>query len=701
MDKNNHFIYGAQYYRNPTPDRTQWALDLANMKALGLRDVKFWVQWRANHIAPQTFDFSDIDELMDLAWDNDLRVTLNVIFDVAPVWLLKAYPDAVQVTADGQKVAQSAPGHRQLGGFPGPCYNHAESLQYRRQFMSEVVKRYKDHPALYMWDVWNEPEQCGTNRYVNEKPQRVTCYCDSCRRAFISWLKNKYKTIAELNRVWGRVYANFDDVELPNAVWTLKDFVDFKLFHGEVMTNEANMRLEIVKSLDKEHPAYLHVVPNTSAIFNAVSGVNDFDMAKNCDVFAATNFAPPIWSLLTTSAGRGKRCYNVECHIGSGSIKMHQRSIAYSDLVNDFAPQIGAGIRGFMFWQYRPEVLGHESPAWGMTKLDGSMGSVGLAAKQFGDRVKTIEEDLQELYIPKCEIALWKGFENEIFQYASQITFAKFSKAIANYVQTVYKNNYNVRIVDDNAILNNDLAGIKLLIMPECYCISKKLFEAVDRFVSDGGMLLCEAHFGGFDTDNGRHSYYMPGCGARERWGITEVETTSSYHLKLGNQGGKIDMKGVSDDVKKALEAYGASGNKFYPAFMEDGSLLTMCERVAFLEGGEVLARVDGKPIIVKKQYGKGSIVYCGSNIGEGAEMGISQFEEFLWKVIKESGAEPNMGIDVRGVHLDVVSDRLVAVNNMSDQSFTMPGNYKSVFYSDAGNAVSAGSADILCKISD
>ena len=194
MDKCNHFIYGAQYYRNPTPDRSQWASDLANMRKLGLRDVKFWVQWRANHIYENEFDFSDIDELMDLALKNDLRVTLNVIFDVAPVWLLQKYPESVQIMANGQKVVQGAPGHRQLGGFPGTCYNHAESLAYRKHFMAAVVERYKDHPAMYMWDVWNEPEQCGSHRYVNDKPEEITCYCDSCRREFILWLKNKYET---------------------------------------------------------------------------------------------------------------------------------------------------------------------------------------------------------------------------------------------------------------------------------------------------------------------------------------------------------------------------------------------------------------------------------------------------------------------------------------------------------------------------
>ena len=698
MDKSNHFIYGTQYYRNPTPDRSQWESDLKNIKELGLKDVKFWVQWRANHIAPDKFDFSDIDELMDLALKNDLRVTLNVIFDVAPIWLLKMYPDAVQVMANGQKVIQSAVGHRQLGGFPGTCYNHKESYEYRKLFLKKVVERYKDHPAMYMWDIWNEPEQCGTHRVVNDKPEEVTCYCDSCRREFILWLEKKYENIKELNRVWGKVYNSFDDIELPNSVLTFKDFMDFKLFHSIVMTNEANMRIETVKEIDSEHPVYLHIVPNTSTIFNAVTGVNDFEMAKNCDVFASTNFAPAIWSTLTTSAGRGKRCYNVECHIGSGLIKMHQKSITYNDLVRDFVPQIGSGIRGFMFWQYRPEVLGQEAPAWGMTKLDGSVGTVGNAAKRFGERVKIIEDRLQDLPVSNAQIAVWKGFENELFQYASQISLEKFGNSITNYVHTVYNNNYNVRVVDDSAVINDELDGVKLLIMPECYCVSRKLFEAVNRFVEQGGTLLCEAHFGGFDTDNGRHSYVMPGCGARERWGINEVETTSSLHLDFENNDGTIDIKGASDDVKKAIEAYGVSGGLYYPAFFENGKKITMCDRVAFLEGGETLAYTLSKPIIVQKEIGKGKVIYCGSNIGEGACSDSDSFEEFLCSVIEDSGIAPNMNVKAKNIHIDVIGEDLISVNNMSESEFALPKEYKGLFFEENDNVVLPKNAEIFLK---
>jgi len=75
-------------------------------------------------------------------------------------------------------------------------------------------------------------------------------------------------------------------------------------------------------------------------------------------------------------------------------------------MANDFVPQIGMGIRGFLFWQYRPETLGLESPAWGVTQLDGSVGSIGRAAKTFISKLDCIKDELMKIGAPKAEIAI-------------------------------------------------------------------------------------------------------------------------------------------------------------------------------------------------------------------------------------------------------------------------------------------------------
>ena len=72
-------------------------------------------------------------------------------------------------------------------------------------------------------------------------------------------------------KVWGRVYRDFDDIEMPQEPSVFSDFIDFRSFHLDKMAEEAGWRIDTVKKLDSEHPVYLHVVPNTSSIFNAIT----------------------------------------------------------------------------------------------------------------------------------------------------------------------------------------------------------------------------------------------------------------------------------------------------------------------------------------------------------------------------------------------------------------------------------------------
>lgn len=682
--KQYDFVFGAQYYRAPTPARESWESDLKNFKENGFNSIKFWVQWGWTHRGENEFYFDDTDRLMDLAAQNGLKVTLNVIFDVAPRWFMRKYPESKIVLSNGTIVEPFAAGHRQIGGFPGTCYNHQAARDARMLFLQKTVERYKDHPAMDMWDVWNEPEQCGPYRYP--KTEELPCYCDSCLNGFLDAMRQKHKTLDKLNDLWGRCYNDWDDVELPRERLAYSDFIDFREFQLDTMTNEANMRIDCVRKYDKKHPVYLHVVPNTSSIFNALTGVDDFALAKECDVFASTNFAGPIWSVLTTSAGKGKVCYNVECHIGNGTTQMHQKQITLSDMVNDLVPQIGMGLRGFMFWQYRPETLGYESPAWGVTKPDGSIGSVGIAAKQFIKALSPITDEIMQCPAPKAEIAIWKGRKNELLSFCINNSLGSFAQSIEAYVNAAYYNNYNCCIVDDERI-KTDLDGIKLLILPSCYEADEELVSAVDKFVQDGGTLLCEAHFGGYNADTGRHSYSMPGVGADKLWNIREAYTTAAYHLKTPETGSAPDSSAFNDDVKKAIAAYGLNGGKYFTFETTLGYPLVGAERFACLEadGAKVIGKFGDEPCLVQQKRGKGYIYYCGTNLGEAACVGRESFEKFIVELANSAGVKKPAFDAPRGVHIDKLSDNIIVVNNTTENTATiqLDSAYSGLFFDE------------------
>ena len=71
------FPYGAQYYRTPNPPPSEWAKDFATMEASGFTVVKNWVIWSWHHLGPDTFEWSVLDELMDLGQRHSVTTLIN------------------------------------------------------------------------------------------------------------------------------------------------------------------------------------------------------------------------------------------------------------------------------------------------------------------------------------------------------------------------------------------------------------------------------------------------------------------------------------------------------------------------------------------------------------------------------------------------------------------------------------------------
>jgi beta-galactosidase len=651
------FLFGSQYYRAPTPEPGCWEEDFAHMRDLGFNAVKFFVQWRWSHRAPDRFCFDDLDALMDLAGRHGLGVTLNTLTDMSPLWLFEEYPDAKQINASGEVIEPYTVSHRSIGGHPGPCYNHPGALAERQRFLAEVVDHFRDHPALAMWDMWNEPEQSFQARVPDLRT--VTCYCPHCREGFVRWLQAKYGELDRVNAVWGRCYETWEQVEMPRTGGAITDFVDWREFHLDVMTAEAQGRLDLARERDPNHPVYLHVVPNVMTCFSSVTGVDDFALARHCDLFAASMNPSPASMAQVVSAGQGRVCYNVESHVNFGSIGMHQRILGLPDLLADWLPQIGQGVKGFMFWQFRSEVLGAESPAWGVVKLDGGERPITRTVRAFWAAVKPHAEALRQAFPAPPEIGVWKSRKNEVFHFAVNGSLASLVESVEGYINALYWGSYPCRIISDDMLAGGDLGGLRFLIMPSCYYVTEAEAQAVDAWVRSGGTLLCEAHLAGYNGTRGRHSRVLPGCGLAEAWGIREADSTSSYHLRLAET--EAFQGSMPDDVRKALQEAGTAGGRFFPIRLADGSYVWGANRYAILEGEDVaaLGSFDGvDACIASKRLGEGRLIYCGTNLGEGACRDARYLERFLVKELTAASVSPTMAAssEVSGtVHVDLL----------------------------------------------
>ncbi len=661
----NFVPFGAQYYRAPTPRPECWKKDLQNINKAGFNAIKIWAQWRWNNPKENEYYFSDLDQLMDLAYQNGLYVIINVIFDAAPAWFYIKYPESIMLTADGRRVGPQTTGYRQIGGAPGPCYHNKEGIHYRKLFLDELVKHFNTHPALYIWDLWNEPElTCGIFREPNQED--MVCYCSDSVDAFAIWLKQKYFTIEELNKCWNRNYSDWGEIEAPKNSHVFNDMIDWRTFFAHTLINELKLRVETVKKRDSVHAVMVHTVPYFNMI-NACS--DDYGLAKLCDVFGNSVGSHPYAAAYSTSCAPGKMVINSELHALSGSTYDFPKVPSFEEMKKHIFIPLARGIKGFLFWQYRPETLGIESPAWGLTTINGEKTDWLEYCIKINNVIKEHEEDIIKAQPLPARIAIVNGSKNQLFDWCVSQSTDKYYHSVYGTFIAMYNNNYNVDIISTEQIDESVIDNYQVIYYPFPYYIEHSIANKLRQWVEQGGTLISEAFFGAVKDSDGLYSECIPGYGFDEVFGVKQgsVATISSSAIDNNSQptGKEYIENSVLIELVKDLH-YISSGEcvKGY-FFIEE----------LIPDNAEVLARFsNGKAAITSSQYGKGKGIMIGSLIGYQNEKKYSQENgRMICSLIAIAGVSPYIEVDKQDIRLDLLAtgknSYILIINNTGKET--------------------------------
>jgi len=616
----NYFPFGSQYYRAPSPPPQDWERDIKQFKELGFNSIKFWVQWRWNNPKEGQYYFDDIDKLMDIAHKYDQHVMLNTIFDVAPAWIYKKYPDASMITLDERKIGPQTQPHRQIGGL-GYCFNHDGVIKHFFEFLHETVKRYKDHPALEIWNIGSEPELTSSMAEMRlyadnaEKMGDMLCYCDNCKNKFQQWLSNKYETIESLNVSWNRNYLSFEDVELPKTRNTFNDLIDWRMFFVHTIRENVRRRFEVAREDDNgKHPLMCHHVFIQG--FPVTSTASDpWELGKQGDLHGFTQMDDPMMCDILRSCARGKPVISAEMLMLMGYTLDLPKPIDENDLKRNVFSGIAANLKGFIFWQYRPELLGREASTWGLTYLDGAKSPWLESFSEIGNVLQKHSDFLFDANPPSADIAMLYSPENQIFTWAATGNEKNATQSLLGYHKALYEHNYTIDFIHPTEFDKDILDRYKLLVLPFPYHLNQTIAEKIKAWVEKGGVVIAEAFCGGWNREGGNHHTTVPGYGLHD---VFKVRQRLFYP--------------VDEDNIRVIKVKDNSTDQTYDTMLE----CAIAAETYFVEGADVLASYDnGEPAVTCASYGKGKAISIGSYIGlSHFQTGAANIAEFIVSLV-------------------------------------------------------------------
>ena len=586
------FPYGAVYFRKSNPPKDDWATDYGTASEDGMNIFRHWFLWSAIEVAPGVYDWEDYDRQLDLAAENGLKTIIAEMITAAPEWAYRKYAHARFETREGRPVESGMSGSCFTGGFPGLCLDNEDYRELAGSFLTALVNRYKDHPGLGGYDVWNES---------NYRPE--LCYCPATAAKFRAWLEQKYGDVQTCGKAWHRPsFCEWEDITPPRHLGPFPHVLDWLQFRIDDAYRLMRWRVDLIRELDPNHPITAHGVVG-SLTRMAAGGADDWRAAAEVESYGYTwgssRHGDEPWKQmhavdLVRASSRGKPFWHAEAYAGPlwmqrqviGKPRDEGRIATPEDIRYWDMTSFMCGARGLLYLRWRPLLDGPLFGAFGAYGLDGSRTPrsemsasiarwVAAPEQEALWKSRPVRGDLGIVYVP----------ESQIFNYAQQGSTDHYAASMQGAYQAFHDLN-----VQADWVHIDDIAKYETLYLPYPVMLKAETAAKLRAWVEQGGTLICEGCPGYFDGQ-GHVGPTQPSIGLDELFGVREsyVEFTPdllgdlAFHLGGTQAWGGIFMQCYEPTTGHAVG--------WYP---------------------------DGHVAIVDNAYGKGKTRLIGTMAGAG-----------------------------------------------------------------------------------
>lgn len=576
-------LYGGDYNPEQWP-REVWKEDMGFFRDASINSATINVfSWAKIQPAEDRYDFSELDEIVDMLSREGYDIVLATSTGAMPAWMVKRYPETARTDYEGR--------HHKFGQRHNACPNSPVYQKYAGALAGELAKRYGDDPHIVCWHINNE--------YGGE------CYCENCEKAFRVWLRKKYKTLEALEqawnlRFWGHTIYDWDEIVLPNAlsegIGTDKTAfagisIDYRRFNSDSLLEDFKLERDAIRRYDKDTPI-------TTNLMGTYKGLDYFKWAKEMDLVSWDNYpgydtpwsytamchdlmrglkGKPFMLMEQTPSQQNWQPYNSLKRPGQMRAQSYQTIAHGGDTIQFF--QLRRSVGGCE--KFHGAVISHAGTR--ETRVFREVSQLGKELKALGDRTLGAENQAQVGIL----------FDWDDYWALEYTSGPSADLAYVEHIHQFYQYFYDRNIAVDMIPWDGKFSKYQVIAAPVLYMVKDGMKEALEEFVRKGGILV---------------TTYMSGI------------VGGSDNVYLGGYPGPLrEMAGIWVEEIDAL----APQQKNQVLF-SDGSRAGcgfLCD-IIHLEGAESLADYGedfykGTPAVTRNSYGKGNVYYLGTKLEE------------------------------------------------------------------------------------
>ena len=624
--------YGGDY--NPEQwSRDVWLEDVDLMREAGVNLVSIGIfSWAILEPREGHYDFSFLDDILDLLAGAEIDVDLGTPTAAPPAWFWKKYPKAAPVTRDGRTVGF---GSRGMASPSSPEYLRAAAA-----ITEQLARRYATHPAVVMWHIHNE-----YGAPVSDS------YDEYSVLAFRDWLAARYGTLEQLNRAWGtrfwgQSYAEWDEIDAPRVSASVSNpaqRLDFQRFTSDALLACYTAERDIIRRYTTSAPI------TTNFMATSCGAVDYWKWAAEVDIVANDHYLtaerPDNHVMLSMDADFSRSLAGLRPWIlmehSTSAVNWQPRNIAKrpGELARNSLAHLARGADAIMFFQFRAGGYGAEKFHSAMLPHAGTGTRIWREVVKLGSDLASLGAVRDSRVVASVAI-VWstESFWALDLEWRPSVELGHRER-----LEAYYSALWQLGVTIDFVHPSHDLSGYDVVFAPSLYLLDEEGSANFSRYVSGGGNLVV-SYFSGIvgANDELRHGA-SPGA-LREVLGIEIHEFLPLYS----------DQRVVLTD--------GRTGT----AWSEE-IVLTTARSVADYEDGPG----SGFPAITRNDFGAGSAWYVSTKI-EGAD--LRTFVESTLEVGGVTVIAPQPGLEIVSRETDDRRFTFLLNHSSKEASTTLSG---------------------------